>query len=56
MKLRTDAWQTPVSMLGKMLRMTRLPAKSFSEASLRSVLVRVKSGAAAPTGGSWPDV
>jgi hypothetical protein len=51
-KLRTDVAQTPVSIDGKMLRMTFFPAKSLEGHIVRSVLVSLKSGALLPTAGS----
>src|SRR5215210_1596131 len=51
---RALAAQTPVSMLGWMLRIRLFPAKSPSEMSARSPPVTVKSGACDPTSGSSP--
>src|SRR5258706_16246296 len=56
LNLRTDVAQTPVSIDGKMFRMTFLPAKSLSDTSDRSVFVSLKSGALLPTAGSVPIV
>jgi hypothetical protein len=43
-------------MLGKILRTTFFPEKSFNETSLKSDFVSLKSGAAAPTLGKLPTV
>ena len=51
---RTLAWHTPVSMLGKMLSTTLLPAKSAAVTSARLPPVSVKAGAGEPTAGSSP--
>src|SRR5687768_12060437 len=56
LNVRTDVAQTPVSMLGKMLSTTFLPARSCLRSGERSVLVSVKSGAWLPTFGRSPDV
>ena len=56
MNLRTLVAHTAVSMLGKMLSTTRLPAKSAGVTSVRSPLVRVNDGVGAPTVGSSPTV
>ena len=53
---RTLAWQTPVSMLGKMLRTSFLPAKSASVTSARLPPTSVNAGADEPTAGSSPTV
>ena len=47
LNLRTDMAQTPVSRLGKMFRMTRLPFKLLRESVPRSVLTS-RNRAAAP--------
>ena len=47
--------QTPVSRLGKMFRMTRLPFKLLRESVPRSVLTSSKSGAAAPVAMKSPE-
>src|SRR5690606_29354268 len=56
LKRRTEVAQTEVSTLGKMLRTTCLPARSFEESGLRSVLTRWNSGAGAPGRGRSPTV
>jgi hypothetical protein len=45
-----------VSRLGKILRMSFLPLRSFSERELRSVFTSVNSGAWLPFAGRLPDV
>src|SRR5690606_14000215 len=49
LKRRTDAAQTPVSRLGKMLSTFRLPAKLASVTSERSLATREKGLACSPT-------
>ena len=53
---RTDAAHTPVSMLGKTLRTTRLPVSDWLVTSERSAPVRTKAGASVPGAGSSPTV
>ena len=52
----TEAAQTPVSMLGKILRIIFFPFKSDKLTSDRSPLTRTNSGAVLPTTGILPDV
>src|SRR5688572_4308753 len=54
LNLRVDVWHTGVSRLGTMLITLRLPAKSLSETSFRSLPVRLKSGALSPVLGKFP--
>src|SRR5215213_10972221 len=56
LKWRTLAWHTPVSMLGKMLMTSALPAKSPSVTSSSFPPARVKAGAGEPTAGRSPTV
>src|SRR6478752_4787172 len=56
LKRRTDAWQTPVPMLGKMLSTTREPAWASEVKSVTSAPVRVYAGAWLPGAGSSPAV
>src|SRR5689334_8406795 len=56
LNLRTLAWHTPVLMLGKMLRTTRLPATSASVSGSKVAPTRSKCGAWEPTSGSSPTV
>ena len=56
LKSRTLWAQVAVSMLGKIFNTTRLPLSPERLSPERSILVSVKSGAAAPTAGSSPEV
>src|SRR5690606_39208791 len=56
LNLRVEAAQTPVSMLGMMLRILRLPAKLLRLISSNPWLVRVKPGAVAPFCGKLPPI
>jgi hypothetical protein len=56
LKLRTDAAQTPVSMLGKIFKTTRLPLKSAMLISFKPAPTNLKSGAVVPTAGKLPFV
>ena len=49
LNLRTEAAHTPVSRLGKILRITFFPFSSFKEKEDKSVFTNSKSGATAPT-------
>src|SRR4051794_3493998 len=55
LNFRTLAWQTPVPMLGKMLR-TVVPVRSAELSSARSAPTRVKDGALVPSAGRSPTV
>src|SRR4030095_13643664 len=54
LKTRVDFAHTGVSRLGTMLSTLRLPAKSLSPTSLRSLPHSVKSGTVSPFFGNWP--
>src|SRR5262245_23073659 len=54
LNLRVEVAHTAVSRLGTMLSTLRLPAKSFSDTSLRSLPTSVNAGAACPRFGNWP--
>ena len=54
LKRRVEVAQTGVSRLGTMFRILRLPAKSASDKSFRSLPTRVKDGAVSPTAGNRP--
>jgi len=54
LNLRVEVAQIAVSRLTTMLSTLRLPAKSFSETSLRSLPTRVNGGAFCPTVGKVP--
>ena len=56
LNLRTDVAHVPVSIEGKMLRITRLPLRSARVTSPKSAFTNVKSGACCPTSGSEPTV
>ncbi|CEN36796.1 hypothetical protein CCYN74_200016 [Capnocytophaga cynodegmi] len=54
--LRTEAAQTPVSMLGKIFKTTLSPLKLLKETSANSVETAVKLGDTLPTFGNSPSV
>ena len=56
LNLRVEVAHTAVSRLGTMLSTLRLPAKSFSDTSLRSLPTSVNAGAVWPGFGNWPAI
>ena len=56
LKLRTDAAQIPVSILGKMFNTNFLPLKSANVLLLKSTAVKLKSFTLEPTNGRFPMV
>src|SRR5690606_4183384 len=55
LNLRTEVAQVGVSILGKMFRILRLPAKLARLTSERSLATSEKSGAVWPFCGNWPE-